>query len=248
MSRIVAGNVAAFDDTSYTPNRDGEDRGPNQPIPAKSRTKTSRITRQHTSATVTTGQPYRFIEPFTWVDGNLYGEGELRQQFIANLQEIPHVYNVVQENIVDSDGFDAEPYYVNDSMIGTVALGANETWWFLEVVRWSGAGAPGTDQVRFGWYTPLGATIAGIGPTIDGSGTPYAHDISFNFTGADYLEWEENTSLPEHQNNTIRLTWMELYVKTGSTAGNFSAGFSSITSPATTVYAGSFVLGMRVSP
>jgi len=192
--------------------------------------------------------PYKFREPFTWQDGAMYDETALKQQFVTNLQEIPHVVGMLEEDMTDTDGFTGPNYYEPVMPGLTVPLGANEIWWFQEVIRWSGSGVAGTDQERFGWYTPLGCFMQGTGPQFDGSGSAYLQDMNLNQTLETRLEWESGLGLPEHQSGTQHLTWIEFYVTTGSSVGNLECGFTSITSPGSTVYAGTCLIGMRVSP
>jgi len=222
--------------------------------PEESARKRSRVHRPHGPSTVFGfsggSAPYRWVDPFTWQDTALYGEGQLRQQFVTNLQEVPRLLGVLQEDMVDSDS-DVDPdgsFYKPVFPELTVPMGVNEIWYFLEVIRYSGAGAPGTDQLRFGWYTPLGAFMEGTAPTIDGSGNAFIHDISLNNTLETQQEWENGIAFPEHQNGTQRLVYMDFFVTTGATAGNLECGITSISTQAVTVYAGTCLFGMRLTP
>lgn len=212
--------------------------------------KRSRVHRPHGSGgTVGLPPPYKWRDPFTWVDGSMYGVDLLTQQFVTNLQEVPHVFGVLQEDMVDSSGLVVEPYYKPVFPELTVPMGSNEIWWFLEVIRWSGSGVLGTDITRWGWYTPLDAGIQGTGPTLDAGGNAYLHNIQVNATLETQIEWESGIALPGHNVGEQRLTWMEFYVTTGAIAGDLECGFSTVTDGIeATVYAGTCLMGMRVTP
>src|SRR4249919_93883 len=51
-----------------------------------------------------------WVDPTTWVDGSMYNETVLKRQFVQNFQQIPHLFGVLQEDMVDPD-FGASPYF-----------------------------------------------------------------------------------------------------------------------------------------
>jgi hypothetical protein len=177
------------------------------------------------------------------VDGNLYGESDLKQQFVTNFLEIPHVFGVLQEDVVDTESAD-DPLYSPVLTGMTIPLGANEVWYFVQMSRYSSAGV--SEFLRFGWYTPLGASVQGVGVSLDANENPEAKRISLNATLPTKLEWEAGAI--EHQSGVQRLDSMEFYVFT-TTAGNLECGFTTFTDNiAVTVYAGTCIMGMRLSP
>jgi len=208
----------------------------------------SRVHRPHGSGQTVPTPLYRWTEPFTWQDGALYDETTLKQQFVTNLQEVPHLLGVLQEDMVDTESL-TTPYFQPVLPELTVPLGVNETWYFLEVILWSGAGVSGTNQTLLGWYTPLDALMQGTGPQIDGNGNVYLHQIQLNQTLETQMEWNEVTAIPGHNAGEQRLTWMEFFVTTGTSSGDLECGFTTLTDGiSTTIYAGTCLFGMRLAP
>jgi len=240
MSRVVSGNIAAFDDTSYTPLRDGEDRGPNQP--ARSRLASRR---QTTSAQLTGGLTPGtggggWIEPITWQDGAIYGEQTLNEQLEQNVRNMPHLLKVLEEEITVNANIDTDLQTIEQL---TLPLGANEVW----VLTWVCAvrGDPDANPSSWAPFITLFAGAVANGVLVyNGNGATNVEDGLIKYGGTQsFGPWDD---LP-NATTTSQIVVLEMTITGTASAGSILFTINS-TSGTTIVMPGTCVFGMRVVP
>lgn len=233
MSRVVSGNVAAFDDTGYTPVRDLMDRGgPNRPRPSRLTSRRQSTAADNNNVPYFPGGPYGWVEPPVWQDGAVYGATELNQQFIINMEHVLRPIIVIEERWQETISSTTYVPTLN------FTLGANETWVLKYCLIFS-AGDDWTHQ----WRGPTGITLTGSTSYLDNDGATYVNDAIFG-AGPTYSSWQ-GFGWPFGTNQPWPL-FIDVLVSS-TTAGVLEFGFDVNSSGQFSIWPGSIILGVKVS-
>ena len=174
--------------------------------------------------------PYKWRIPLTWQNGVKYGAAELNQAFITNMDEVPGVLVMMEEDFetsTDSDWNDITPL--------SYPIGSDETWAFTLVLLYRYSA-----NFRLGFRVPAGADAAGTTFFDDSGGN--AEVSTFAPSGGVY-----EASLSTDGDNDAIVVTIDIVVRNATTIGVFLPTVQPVTvTPTPVVRLGSALIGMRL--